>query len=140
VPRWPASEDLPDDAEAVRPTVGGSDDVASPDAAPPALGGPAPSPADPSGLPAPTAARGADDHFVPPPPPPLPRLDTIAKAAWIAVLGAPLLLLAAVVFRIDVTGTRGLVLVGAFVAGFVTLVARMRDDDEDSGWHDGAVV
>jgi hypothetical protein len=51
-----------------------------------------------------------------------------------------LLLLVAVVFGVDVTGTRGLLLVGGFVAGFVTLVARMKDDDDDSGWHDGAVV
>ena len=80
-----------------------------------------------------------EGRFVPPDPPPLPRGDVVTRLAWIAVLAGPLFLLfAAVAWR---TAPQLLVLsaVGAFVAGFVALVARMprdRGDDDD----DGAVV
>ena len=34
-----------------------------------------------------------DEHFVPPDPEPLPRADAISWAAWIGVIGGPLLML-----------------------------------------------
>ena len=88
------------------------------------------------------AAGPADDphdHYIPPPPPPLPEGDNITKAAWVGVLGGPLWLILATLLGWGPGGITGLIAVLAFVAGFITLVARMgddRSDDED----DGAVV
>ena len=96
--------------------------------------------ADPPGAVDPPAPEDRD-HFVPPAPPPVPRGDAVTRWAWAAVLGAPVFF-----FVIALTGMRLaeellLFAAGAFVAGFVTLVARMKDrprgdDDPD----DGAVV
>ncbi|MEU6232866.1 hypothetical protein [Kitasatospora sp. NPDC047058] len=83
-----------------------------------------------------------EGHFVPPEPPPLPAADVTAKFAWLAVLGGPALLLVdALVWR-EVSGWPAWVGVTAFLGGFVTLVARMRerDDDEPEDPHGGAVV
>ncbi|MEV0531512.1 hypothetical protein [Kitasatospora sp. NPDC050463] len=83
-----------------------------------------------------------EGHFVPPEPPPLPAADTTAKFAWLAVLGGPaLLLFDAVVWR-EVAGWPAWVGVTAFLGGFVTLVVRMkeRDEDEPEDPHGGAVV
>ncbi|WP_431678162.1 hypothetical protein [Kitasatospora sp. KL5] len=72
-----------------------------------------------------------EGHFVPPEPPPLPKADTTAKFAWLAVLGGPaLLLLDAVVWR-EIAGWPAWVGITAFLGGFVTLVARMKDKDDD---------
>ena len=83
----------------------------------------------------------AEDHYVPPEPPPLPKADPITRLAWIAVVSGPLFFLVTALLRIEVTGLAAFLGVSAFVGGFVTLVARMRDrpaqgDDPD----DGAVV
>ena len=68
---------------------------------------------------------------MPPEPPPLPKADTTAKFAWLAVLGGPaLLLLDAVVWR-EIAGWPAWVGITAFLGGFVTLVARMKDKDDD---------
>jgi hypothetical protein len=90
------------------------------------------------------ARRRADsghDRFVPPPPPPLPEVDRITKLAWAGVLGGPgYLVLAAIVDHSTIRRFAMLAVV-AFVAGFVTLVARMKDrPPTDSGPDDGAVV
>ncbi|AUG76781.1 hypothetical protein CFP65_1912 [Kitasatospora sp. MMS16-BH015] len=79
-----------------------------------------------------TPAEDEDEgHFVPPEPPPLPPADTTAKFAWLAVLGGPaLLLFDALVWR-EVSGWPAWVGVSAFLGGFVTLVVRMKDSDED---------
>ncbi len=83
-----------------------------------------------------------EGHFVPPEPPPLPHADTTARFAWLAVFGGPLLLLLMVVLRQEITWWIATLGVGGFLGGFATLVARMRDDedeeDEDPGR--GAVV
>jgi hypothetical protein len=82
-----------------------------------------------------------DAHFVPPEPPPLPDADVTTKFAWLAVLGGPLLLLAFILFQIELTWWAITVGIGGFLGGFATLVARMRtgeDDDEMPGG--GAVV
>jgi hypothetical protein len=90
-----------------------------------------------------TAAAGpADDphdHYIPPPPPPLPEGDVVTKAAWVGIIGGPLWLILATILGWGPGGLPGLAAVLAFVAGFITLVARMGDDrDEDDD--DGAVV
>lgn len=72
-----------------------------------------------------------EGHFVPPEPPPLPEADVTAKFAWLAVVGGPVLMLLAVLLRWEITWWLGTVCVGGFVGGFITLVARMGDDDED---------
>jgi hypothetical protein len=92
------------------------------------------------GLPA--AADDDDDHFIPPPPPPLPKLDPVAKGAWLALFGGPGYLVVATAAGWTVSGFTAFIAVAAFVAGFAILVLRMHEpgpggpDDGD----DGAVV
>ncbi|MFF5156965.1 hypothetical protein ACFY3N_12035 [Streptomyces sp. NPDC000348] len=75
---------------------------------------------------------GTDEgHFVPPEPPPLPDADVTSKFAWLGVLGGPLLLLLAILLGWEMTWWLTTLCVGGFLGGFVTLVARMRTDDED---------
>lgn len=99
------------------------------------------SPADPD-----EGEGGAADegHFVPPEPPPLPEADTTTKFAWLAVVGGPVLMLLAVLLQWDMTWWLTTLCVGGFLGGFVTLVARMKSDDEDDDGFDdpgrGAVV
>lgn len=90
-------------------------------------------------------AEGPDEgHFVPPEPPPLPEADTTTKFAWLAVVGGPVLMLLAVLLQWDMTWWLTTLCVGGFLGGFVTLVARMKHDDEDDDGFDdpgrGAVV
>ncbi|MEU1474821.1 hypothetical protein ACFYZ8_31575 [Streptomyces sp. NPDC001668] len=73
-----------------------------------------------------------EGHFVPPEPPPLPAADTTAKFAWLGVLGGPLLLLLSVLLGWEMTWWLATVGIGGFLGGFVTLVTRMRTDDEDT--------
>lgn len=80
------------------------------------------------------------DHFRPPPPPPLPEIDRIARFAWAGALGGPAVLVLAALSGLRLEGWVGLLALVAFMAGFVTLVARMKDRDSDSGPDDGAVV
>lgn len=154
VPPWPVQEDVePDDPAAGRgsglsgrlvrragPTApagsgrtGPVDDAPAPDA---------PEAADPlAGRPSePPAPDDPTDHYVPPHPPPLPRpSDTVSRFAWVGVIGGPLLMILANLVGLDplISGIG----VAAFVAGFVTLVARMKDRrPQDDGWDDGAVV
>jgi len=92
----------------------------------------------------PPAETPADDgeHFIPPAPPPLPKLDPLAKGAWIALFGGPGYLIVATAVGWSVSGLAAFCAVAAFVAGFAILVLRMHDpgpggpDDGD----DGAVV
>ncbi|GAA2108655.1 hypothetical protein GCM10009759_48700 [Kitasatospora saccharophila] len=72
-----------------------------------------------------------EGHFVPPEPPPLPPADTTAKFAWLAVLGGPALLLFDAVVWHEVSGWPAWVGLLSFLGGFGTLVARMKDRDED---------
>jgi len=82
-----------------------------------------------------------EGHFVPPPPPPLGRPDTVGRFAWAGALGGPAVLFFAAATGIDLAGWVGVGALLAFVAGFVTLVARMKDrPPTDSGPDDGAVV
>ncbi|MEU3652684.1 hypothetical protein AB0E67_07495 [Streptomyces sp. NPDC032161] len=116
----------PRDYELAKPGVGGPRDY---ELAKPGVGGPRDY----------ELAKPEDDdlddtdegHFVPPEPPPLPEADVTAKFAWLAVVGGPVLMLLAVLLRWEITWWLGTVCVGGFVGGFITLVARMGDDDED---------
>ncbi|MCF3144957.1 hypothetical protein [Streptomyces platensis] len=72
-----------------------------------------------------------EGHFTPPEPPPLPKADVTAKFAWLAVIGGPLLLVAMVLLQQPVTWWITVLGIGGFLGGFATLVARMKDDDED---------
>jgi hypothetical protein len=128
VPRWPASEDVDDEPPAARGSTAGFEelrDVVASHAAEP------------------TRRRRDDgeDHFEPPPPPPLPSVDTVARFAWAGALGGPLLFVLAALVGIPLSGWVGFLALAAFMAGFVTLVARMKDrPPTDSGPDDGAVV
>ncbi|MFF3766842.1 hypothetical protein ACFYYR_22520 [Streptomyces sp. NPDC001922] len=91
--------------------------------------------------PEPAEGDADEGHFVPPEPPPLPSADTTAKFAWLAVLGGPLLLLLTVLLQWEMTWLIATLGIGGFLGGFGTLVARMRDDDEeDDDPGRGAVV
>lgn len=128
VPRWPASEDVDDKYEplidvptglTVEETSADDDDE---DTRP---------------------KRKHDDphdHFVPPEPPRGPRLDWIARLAWLGLLGGPLLLIAAAVLDFG-TGRITTLAVTGFIGGFLTLVFRMKDRlPPGDGGDDGAVV
>jgi len=131
VPRWPASEDVPPDedtdpasrsARVLRPaetTIGFEElrDVVD--------GG----------------RRDETEHFQPPTPPPVSLPDPITRFAWAGLLGGPLFLVLATMFSLDISGWPALLGLGAFVGGFVTLVARMPDrHPDDLDGDDGAVV
>ncbi|MFE3517335.1 hypothetical protein [Streptomyces sp. NPDC059166] len=84
---------------------------------------------------------GEEGHFVPPEPPPLPEADVTAKFGWLAVVGGPVLMLLAVLMQWEMTWWLTTLCIGGFLGGFVTLVARMPDDDEeDDNPGRGAVV
>jgi hypothetical protein len=77
-----------------------------------------------------------DDGFVPPHPPPIPRpADAIGRFSWAAVIAGPLLVLITTLLELD----RWIANLGVIlsVGGFVSLIWRMNDRDEDD---DGAVV
>ena len=80
-----------------------------------------------------------DGHFEPPTPPPLPETDPITRLAWGALLGGPGLIVLATIFGLTLEPWIVLSAIAAFLGGFATLVARMRDRKPDS-WDDGAVV
>lgn len=78
-----------------------------------------------------------DEGYVPPHPPPLPRpADTVARFAWSALIGGPLLVVATTVMQWD-RWLAGLG-VAATIGGFATLIGRMKDREDDGD--NGAVV
>lgn len=81
-----------------------------------------------------------EEHYVPPVPPPLPQLDRVARFAWLGVVGGPLVLLLGVVFNLGLDRWVTILALGAFIAGFATLVARMPDREPGDDGDDGAVV
>lgn len=81
----------------------------------------------------------AEEHFVPPPPPPPPRLSAVTILALLLIGAGVLLLVVPPVLSGAVDGTTALLAVAAILAGFGTLIYRMKDgppSDDD----DGAVV
>lgn len=82
-----------------------------------------------------------EPHYVPPPPPPAPTGDAVARWAWAGAVGAPVLYVGLSLVGLDTGGPLGWGLIAAGVAGFVTLVVRMKDGPRtDDGPDDGAVV
>ncbi len=131
VPRWPAIEDV-DEKDTDGPSTGrtaGFEALREGTPAPPIGPRPVEEP------------HSTEEHFEPPPPPPLPTADPSTRFAWAGALGGPLLLLLAALAGIPLSGWVGLLALVGFMAGFVTLVARMKDrPPSDSGPDDGAVV
>lgn len=100
-----------------------------------------PTPPPAGSRPGASAPASAEGDFVPPVPPPLPTLDPVTKGAWAALFGGPAYLLIATMAGWVVPGWAAFLAVGAFVAGFATLVIRMGDrPPRDSGPDDGAVL
>jgi hypothetical protein len=78
-----------------------------------------------------------EDRYVPPPPPPLPRpSDTISRFSWSALAAGPLLVVATNLLNLE-SWLAG-VGVALTVGGFVALIARMKDREDDGG--NGAIV
>ena len=136
VGRWSAQEDLAPEHEPAAPGTAGPpsrqdgpgyhvgwDDVLRPQTPPESA------PAGP-----------AEDRYVPPPPPPLPHASRRTVAAWVAVTAGPAVLFAAAIFGWQLQDVVLLVAVVAFLAGFVTLVAGLKDGSDDDSGDDGAVV
>lgn len=138
VPRWPASEDV-DDSRTPGPAADWPQETAGwPDAPPGRRHGPAAGRREPGAV---GDADDAGDHFEPPEPPPVPVGSPVSRLAWAGVLGGPAFLVLAALAGWHLTGLWALAPLAAFVAGFVTLVVRMRerpDDGDDPD--DGAVV
>jgi hypothetical protein len=144
VPRWPVAEDADTTDAAEGRDTGradsrdGADEVHGPDLTTYAGASPASTWRAPA-----ERAPGADDaeeHFVPPPPPPLHLpTDPIARAAWVGLIGGPLLIIVAALLGWTLSGWVGVLAAGGFVGGFVTLIARMKEQPPDSG-DNGAVV
>ena len=82
-----------------------------------------------------------DDRYIPPLMPPGPKLDPVAKGAWIALFGGPGYLLLATLLGWQLAGWTELVSVVAFITGFVILVFRLGDGpSKKDGPDQGAVV
>lgn len=88
----------------------------------------------------PWASRDLEDvdRFVPPDPPPLPHLSMAERLSWLGLLGGPIVLVLAAIVTYALPGWLMLIAALAFIAGFVSLVARLdrtkdRLDDPDDG-------
>jgi hypothetical protein len=139
VRRWPASEDVPDE----HPPEARADEEPAKAAGPAGPAEPAaPEAPAPTGERPPAAPRPAEEHFVPPPPPPLPTADAVTRFAWAGLVGGPLFFLLTAILQMRAASWLAVLAVAAFVAGFVTLVARMKErgGDDETGPDDGAVV
>jgi hypothetical protein len=78
-----------------------------------------------------------DEPYIPAPLPPPAKLDSIAKAAWVGVIGGPgYLLVVSLFLHMAVSATAAFIAIAAFVGGFAALVVKLgdrsrRDDDDD---------
>lgn len=138
---WPAAEDL------------GPDDVRSDPYTPPPVGLTADDllttveASDDGGDTLPGPRRAADDdpasleadHFVPPAPPPMPPGDLVSRLAWAGVIVPPAVVLIAGLTSIGIATNVTAFLAVAFIAGFGTLVSRLRGH-HPSDPDDGAVL
>jgi hypothetical protein len=82
---------------------------------------------------------GPEDRYVPPPPPPLPRVSKFAVAGVLAVTLGFTLFLFPSLLPLD-RGMSTMIGFIAILAGFVTLVWRLRPGDDEDDPDDGAVV
>lgn len=82
-----------------------------------------------------------DEPYVSAPLPPPAKLDPIAKAAWVGVIGGPgYLLVVSLFLHMAVSATAAFIAVGAFVGGFATLIVRLGDRSQRDDDDDGAVL
>lgn len=87
------------------------------------------------------ASLREEGHFVPPEPPPILRGSTIDRAAWVCVIGSPLVFILSSWIDLGLGALIPTTAAVAFVAGCVTLVVRMPDrPSRADDWDDGAVV
>ncbi|MEI8056606.1 MAG: hypothetical protein WCI29_04315 [Actinomycetes bacterium] len=92
-----------------------------------------------SNNPVPPAPYDESEHFIPQPPPPLPETDPITRVAWAGLLGGPGLIVLAALLGLGMEPWMVILALAAFLGGFATLVARMRDSKLE-GWDDGSVL
>jgi hypothetical protein len=125
-----------EDWQAIVDNFGERANLDEPDPVEPPASRPSPDPA-----PAQTGAAAYDDEarFVPPTPPPLPRPAPKRAVAWAGVFGAPVLVLIALVARIDLPALIDYLLIGWFVGGFLYLVATMSRGSREP-WDDGSRI
>jgi hypothetical protein len=129
LPRWPASEDV--DENSYEPLI---------DVPAGLIVGDGPDGDDEAEDERPARRNDPHEHFVPPEPPRGPRLDWASRLAWLGLIGGPLLLILAAVFDFGQSRITLVAVIG-FVAGFLTLVIRMKDRlPQDDTPDDGAVV
>ena len=92
--------------------------------------------AEPTDLDEDDAVDAEDEGYEPPHPPPIPRpSDMVGRFAWAGVLGGPIIVVGSNLLGWE-DWIAGLGVV-ATIGGFVALIARMKDRDDDD---DGAVV
>jgi len=80
-----------------------------------------------------------DEGYTPPPPPPLPRISKYAVLGVLGIVAGFVLFLFPDLLPVD---TAVVTVFGflAILAGFITLISRLRNTDDDRGPDDGAVV
>jgi hypothetical protein len=142
---WPEAEDVrPDEPPAAQVPFDDSSDAAFRQG----RRGPRHRMPDGSGIPGaydidpepdPDDVEDPHDRFVPPEPPPITSTDLPSRLAWLGVIGGPLFLLVAALVSRTLPTLVVIGALGAFIGGFVTLVARLPRDRGD-GSDDGAVV
>ncbi len=82
-----------------------------------------------------------DNRYIPPLVGPQPKLDPVAKGAWLALFGGPTYLLIATLLDWVIPGWAALASVVAFVSGFVILVIKLGDGpSKRDGPDQGAVI
>lgn len=128
---WSAAEDVSEESAGAKPPT----DSITPDSG--GTGGWGPSGIDASHPPG-SSAEEDEDAFVPPDPPSFSG-DLPGRLAWLGVIAGPLALVIAVVMGWQVTTLFLAISLGSFVAGLITLVARLPADRPDDG-DDGAVL
>jgi hypothetical protein len=154
-PPWPAAEDVASDdtddtpvspSDVPQPRIGRVLRFAEPARTEPDPqrtrdGADTPDPPDPGDIyyGAVELEGGGEDHYEAPPPPPLPELDALSKISWVGLLGGPLYLIIAFGLNWTVPGWASAFAVIAALAGFVSLIAHMKDHDPDDP-DGGAVV
>lgn len=135
--RWPAAEDV--DPEQAKGQAESDDDAGDPDHPTGDQRDAARRAEHPAHTTEQQRAADPGEHFVPPPPPPLPSTDLITRLAWVGVLGTPVVFLLIALLGQSVSGVVGAMGAGAFIGGFVILIARLRGHDPHDP-DDGAVV